>query len=548
MAQTPRTTVTYDLDGSNRDFPIPFEYLARKFVQVTLVGVDRKVLILNIDYRFTQRTIITLTKNWGPADGYQLVEIRRYTSATERLVDFSDGSILRAYDLNTSQVQSLHIAEEGRDIATDTIGVNNDGDLDARGRKIVNVADGTEDFDAVNLRQQKQWGQSALNQANRSKIEADRSQAQADRANTQADRATAQANASTAQAQESLKWAGESYAHRQAAAESSAEATKQAGLATSNGQAQLGLAQAEVQKAAAQVNLATQQANRAGSEADRATQQANASAGSAGASKASADASAASAGQSASSAATAKANADKVLAGFSSFGSLPVGALVDLPRHNAAIAQSMAEQGFVQCAGQQLDAVAHKDLIAFLGTNVAPNGIGRYRKMSGDTANAEQVGTLQAGSMPAHQHVIPEHGHAASSGVAGHHGHGASAWTDSQGHHSHGLQTYNTGGVVGNAGLAATAGRAQLQYSVGGIDGAGAHAHNVGVSIAGDGNHQHPIYIGNQAAFHTTVAGAGATVETNRFIIWTYIKATAPAGAAQINALLDRIAALEAKL
>ncbi|WYW00310.1 tail fiber protein [Pseudomonas phage vB_PpuP-KoPa-1] len=289
MAEAPKTTVTYPLDGTNRDFLIPFEYLARKFVQVTLVGVDRKVLTLNIDYRFTQRTIVTTTKNWGPADGYNLIEVRRYTSATERLVDFSDGSILRAYDLNTSQVQSLHIAEEGRDIATDTIGVNNDGDLDARGRKIVNVADGTGDFDAVNLRQQKQWAGSALNQA-------DRAQREADRATVQANASQASNAQSAAQAQESLKWANESSRHAglsKASAEASqtsnvqsfqnlqaaqaqvAEATKQAGLATSNG--------------AAQVQLATAQANRSRDEADRSTAQANASAGSAVTSKNEAD-------------------------------------------------------------------------------------------------------------------------------------------------------------------------------------------------------------------------------------------------------------------
>ena len=191
MALAPKTVLTYPLDGANRDFVIPFEYLARKFVQVTLIGQDRKLLTINIDYRFTQRTIITLTKNWGPADGYERIEIRRYTSATERLVDFSDGSILRAYDLNTSQIQSLHIAEEGRDVASDTIGVNNDGDLDARGRKIVNLADATSDGEAVTLRQQKTWAGSALSHANRAEERANHANNQAISAQGAAQRAQA---------------------------------------------------------------------------------------------------------------------------------------------------------------------------------------------------------------------------------------------------------------------------------------------------------------------------------------------------------------------
>lgn len=165
MAAAPKTVYTYDLDGANRDFQIPFEYLTRKFIQVTLIGKDRQLLTLNIDYRFTQRTVITTTKAWGPSDGYERIELRRYTSATERLVDFNDGSILKAYDLNTSQVQSLHIAEEGRDVATDTIGTDNDGNLDARGRRIVNVGNAVGDYDAVPLRQVRGWDSSALNSA-----------------------------------------------------------------------------------------------------------------------------------------------------------------------------------------------------------------------------------------------------------------------------------------------------------------------------------------------------------------------------------------------
>ncbi|MDF2397056.1 hypothetical protein GWQ44_16035 [Pseudomonas sp. 3MA1] len=162
----PKTVLTYPLDGTNRDFPIPFEYLARKFVVVTLVGATRKVLAVTTDYRFTTRSNLTTSKAWGPGDGFETIELRRVTSATDRLVDFSDGSILRAYDLNTSQVQSLHIAEEARDLTADTIAVNNDGDLDARGRRIVNLADATQSDHAVTLRQEQSWAASTLGNAN----------------------------------------------------------------------------------------------------------------------------------------------------------------------------------------------------------------------------------------------------------------------------------------------------------------------------------------------------------------------------------------------
>lgn len=207
MATTIKTVMTYPLDGSTTDFNIPFEYLARKFVRVTLIGVDRKELILNQDYRFATKTTISTTRAVGPADGYTLIEIRRFTSATDRLVDFTDGSILRAYDLNISQVQTLHVAEEARDLTADTIGVNNDGNLDARGRRIVNVADAQDVGDAINLGQIQRWNDSALNSANRAKQEADRATARANDANNSANASAGSASASASSAELAKQWA-----------------------------------------------------------------------------------------------------------------------------------------------------------------------------------------------------------------------------------------------------------------------------------------------------------------------------------------------------
>lgn len=207
MATTIKTVMTYPLDGSTTDFNIPFEYLARKFVRVTLIGVDRKELTLNQDYRFATKTTISTTRALGPADGYTLIEIRRFTSATDRLVDFTDGSILRAYDLNISQVQTLHVAEEARDLTADTIGVNNDGNLDARGRRIVNVADAQDVGDAINLGQIQRWNDSALNSANRAKQEADRATARANDANNSANASASSASASSVSAELSKQWA-----------------------------------------------------------------------------------------------------------------------------------------------------------------------------------------------------------------------------------------------------------------------------------------------------------------------------------------------------
>ncbi|AKQ06801.1 tail fiber protein [Yersinia phage phiYe-F10] len=109
--------------------------------------------------------------------------------------------------MNISQVQTLHVAEEARDLTADTIGVNNDGNLDARGRRIVNVADAQDVGDAVNLGQIKRWNDSALNSANRAKQEADRATARANDANNSANASASSASSSAGSAELAKRWA-----------------------------------------------------------------------------------------------------------------------------------------------------------------------------------------------------------------------------------------------------------------------------------------------------------------------------------------------------
>lgn len=100
-------------------YDIPFPYLARPFVVVTLVNsLDpsiNKTLVVGSGYRFVTATVIEILE---PTDGFDIVRIQRYTSST-RIVDFKDGSPLVANDLNVAEIQSIHIAEEGRDYVID---------------------------------------------------------------------------------------------------------------------------------------------------------------------------------------------------------------------------------------------------------------------------------------------------------------------------------------------------------------------------------------------------------------------------------------------
>lgn len=108
-----QTIKIYPYQGT--DYDVTFEYLARKFVVVVLVSPDqvtRKVLVMGNDYRFLNATQIRLMNITG---AWSFVEVYRFTSATDRLVNFVNGSILRDRELNISQIQSIHIAEEARD-------------------------------------------------------------------------------------------------------------------------------------------------------------------------------------------------------------------------------------------------------------------------------------------------------------------------------------------------------------------------------------------------------------------------------------------------
>lgn len=143
------TIAFYTGDGATTDFTVPFDYLAKKFVRVSL-----GVTILkggdygdtSKDYYFLDKTKVRLKV--PPQEG-EVLTIRRYTSATDRVVSFKDASVLKATDLDVSSVQTIHIAEEARDIINDALIKDKEGNWDAKGNRIVNVGAPKADSDAV---------------------------------------------------------------------------------------------------------------------------------------------------------------------------------------------------------------------------------------------------------------------------------------------------------------------------------------------------------------------------------------------------------------
>lgn len=91
-----------------------------------------------------------------------MLTLRRFTSAEDRIVSFKDASVLRATDLDISQLQAFHIAEEGRDFINDALVVDEaSGQWNARNRRIINVANPVDDGDALNYATYKKDAQGA---------------------------------------------------------------------------------------------------------------------------------------------------------------------------------------------------------------------------------------------------------------------------------------------------------------------------------------------------------------------------------------------------
>lgn len=197
------TIANYQGNGSTTDFNVPFDYLAKKFVKVT---VDSREKLggdygdTTKDYFFVDKT--TIRFNTAPAIGTEII-IRRYTSATDRIVSFKDASVLKAKDLDVSTIQTIHIAEEGRDIINDALIVDKEGNWDAKGKRIINVGDPIDDNDAITLKFYKDDAKGAYQakldaEAARDAAKVSETNAKASEVNAKESEVTAKASAGTA--------------------------------------------------------------------------------------------------------------------------------------------------------------------------------------------------------------------------------------------------------------------------------------------------------------------------------------------------------------
>lgn len=155
MAETQgfKARVEYEVtDGTQRLYTFPFSYLRKKFIKVDVLHTDNSItsLTYGVDYVVNDLSL-TLT---NPAKVGEHLIIYRQTT-TDKIITWNDGSILLASDMNTEDVQMLHLQEEQQDyIQAHSINTNTDSDTkevlwDALNHRVVNVSDPKDPQDAV---------------------------------------------------------------------------------------------------------------------------------------------------------------------------------------------------------------------------------------------------------------------------------------------------------------------------------------------------------------------------------------------------------------
>ena len=223
----------YTGDGSTTTFSITFDYQKESEISVTVDGVAQS------GFTFPSSTQVQLTS--APASN-TLVRIRRTTSLSSREVDFASGSVLTEEDLDNSNIQVFHAAQEAIDTSNDSISLDDDDKWDANSKVIKNVAAPVNGTDAANKTyidtQTTSAATSATNAANSataaatsasnaatSATAAQTAQTAAETAETNAE--TAETNAETAQtAAETAKTAAETAKTGAETAKTGAETAK----------------------------------------------------------------------------------------------------------------------------------------------------------------------------------------------------------------------------------------------------------------------------------------------------------------------------------
>jgi len=262
-------------------FSIPFDYIAQSEIAVFVDGVSTS-------FTFTSANVIDITP--APTSG-ALVRIKRTTSLTDRTVDFQSGAVLTEEDLDNSNIQVFHAAQEAIDAASESISVGLDGKFDAQldsvNRAIKNVADPTDAQDVVT----KNWAETGMSsqlatatakasEASTSASSASASETAAASSASTASTKASEASVSAANAAVSATNAAQSSVSAATSATNAATSATNASTSESNASSDATTASNAASTATSQASVASSAATTATSQATSATNSANAAASS----------------------------------------------------------------------------------------------------------------------------------------------------------------------------------------------------------------------------------------------------------------------------
>lgn len=101
--------VVYTGDDVTTDYTIPFPYLSRSHINVY---VNETLQLEGMSYNLSGPATVQFT---SPPETDSAIVIQRNTSPSDELVDFTDGSTLRANDLDTAYLHNFYLSQEYAD-------------------------------------------------------------------------------------------------------------------------------------------------------------------------------------------------------------------------------------------------------------------------------------------------------------------------------------------------------------------------------------------------------------------------------------------------
>ena len=133
----------YTGNNSTVTYSVSFAYRSTDDVIVSLDGVAQ-----TITTHYTFPTSGQITFATAPGTGV-IVEIKRSTSQSSRIVDYQAGSVIKETDLDNDSIQGFYMAQEAIDITEGALNKDSQDRYDATSKRIINVTDPTGDQDAA---------------------------------------------------------------------------------------------------------------------------------------------------------------------------------------------------------------------------------------------------------------------------------------------------------------------------------------------------------------------------------------------------------------